>query len=150
MKKVGYSLYVHKSNINELLVHLDTNLVSFLFELLEFAQLKGIPFEVVKVNKQNRTISLIDSPDWIIANEPTVGDSWCFKDDFSYKVIKGGIKVYHNKWQFVSKDYTDFDIERAKRRTEEWNSIPDIKKHKSRIGNKAYWIRLLELNNIQI
>ena len=51
---------------------------------------------------------------------------------------------------FVSESYKGFDINKAKERTELWNSIPDIKSHKSRIGNKSYWEKLLKDNNIEI
>ena len=51
---------------------------------------------------------------------------------------------------FVSSDYKGFDIETAKQRTKLWNSIPDIKKHKSKIGNKKYWNELLQKNNIPL
>ena len=66
------------------------------------------------------------------------------------KYRRDGKRVYHNKWQFVSKDYTGFSVEEAKKRTKLWNSIPNIKKLKSKIGNKEFWYCLLEENGIDL
>ena len=58
--------------------------------------------------------------------------------------------MYHNKWQFVSSNYTGFDVEESKKRTKEWNSIPNIKSMKSKIGNVDFWHNLLREYNLSI
>lgn len=160
IKKVGYCYYAHISNIRELINSLNYEHGSRLMQVLTDNDreiknaLVGViyvnNYQIVKYNLKDYSVSLIQSEDWDAANEPTVGDSYCFKIDGNVRIIKGGSKVYHNKWQFVSKDYKGFDIERAKRRTEEWNSIQGIEKIKNRIGSKRFWINLLKENNMEV
>ena len=157
IKKVGYSYYVHISNIKELVNKLkpeQSDRLLYILALNDFNVREGIvgvkKFEIAKYNSQDNSVSLIQSDDWDIANEPTVGNSYCFKLDGRVRLIKGGTKVYHNKWQFVSSDYNGFDIENAKRRTKQWNAIKGIKELKCRIGNKVFWYQLLKENNIEI
>lgn len=147
MKKVGTAMYVHKSNLNELLEKLsETERIRVKSIFNKFKK----PFEIVKYDKGK--LSLIESDNWNTANEPNVGNSYCFSEasEAEYKTIKSSGKIYHNKWMFVANDYKGFDIEKAKERTILWNSIPDIKEHKSRIGNKSYWESLLRKNNIPL
>ena len=151
MKKVGYALYVHTSNLNELFNAISEDEREQIQKVIDVARVYlFVDFDIVKYDKKTGNVSLISCPTWDILNEPIVEDSYCFKPDLSYKIIKGGTKVYHNKWQFVSPDYTGFDIEKAKQRTKEWNAIPDIKKYKSVIGNVDFWYNLLRENNLEI
>lgn len=147
MKKVMKSLYVHKSNIDELLSNVPNDVADRIKNIIKNFDK---PYAIVKYDSITGNISLIDSPDWDEVNEPTVGDSYTFKPDGSVAYRKGGTQVYHNKWMFVSPDYKGFDIEKAKQRTKEWNSIPDIKDHKSRIGYKSYWHEYLKKNGLEI
>lgn len=148
-KKVGYCYYVHKSNIKELSEILDKKQKTWLNKVLVIGN-TICNYSIVKYNKMNENISLIECEDWDTSNEPIVCDSFCFNIDGNMKIIKGGSKVYHNKWQFVSSDYKGFDIEKAKNRTEEWNKIEDIKGLKNKIGSKKFWHDLLRVNNIEI
>lgn len=150
MKKVGYSVYVHKSAINQLLSYLDTQECKVLQKIISYAEQLSLSYCIIKFNKESQTVSLIQCNTWDILQEPVVGDSYCFKEDLSYKLIKGGTKVYHNKWQFVNDDYTGFDVQAAKERTKEWNKIEDIKLYKSKIGNKDFWHQLLQKNGLSI
>ena len=59
-------------------------------------------------------------------------------------------QIYHNKWQFVKPTYTGFDIEQAKERTKEWNSIPGINQVKSKIGYRKFWNQLLQDNGVEL
>lgn len=149
MKKVGTAMYVHKTNISELLNKLEDSEKKRVQTIINNF---NKDYDVVKYDKGK--LSLIESPNWDTCNEPDVGNSYCFQkeaqDSLSFKIIKSSGKIYHSKWVFVDKDYKGFDIEEAKTRTETWNAIPDIKSHKSRIGNKTYWIKLLQKNNIPL
>lgn len=151
MKKVGYASYVHKSNLNELFRSIDSEDRDLIVRIIDLARMiLFLDFDIVKFDNKTKNVSLIQCSTWDILNEPIVEDSYCFHPDLSYKIIKGGTKVYHNKWQFVSDNYKGFNIEEAKDRTKQWNSIPNIKSMKSKIGNKDYWYRLLEENNLRI
>ena len=151
MKKVGYAFYVHKSNLNELLSVLSVEDRERVVRVIDLSQMfLFVDFDIVKFDSKTKNVSLIRCSTWDTLNEPIVEDSYCFHPDFSYKVIKGGTKVYHNKWQFVSDNYQGFDVGEAKLRTQEWNKIPNIKGLKSKIGNKDYWYALLRENNLRI
>jgi hypothetical protein len=117
--------------------------------LIEFRKNpSATPYEVVKYDIKAHKLSLIDSPDWFSANEPVVGDSWCYnfnKDSQTFR--SGGTTVYHSKELFVSDDYKGFDIEKAKERTKLWQSLVS-KEEKKLIGNKNYWIEFCTRNGI--
>jgi len=147
IKKVVNCLYTHISNLGELFTYLPSDEIDRLQNIINNFSNK---FNIIKYNKDNRNISLIYSSDWDIANEPTIDISYTISPDGNIKTINNGRQVYHNKWQFVASDYKGFNIEKAKQRTKEWNSIPDINNLKSKIGNKDYWVNLLKSNNMEV
>ncbi len=150
-KKVGFAYYVHKSNLAELFSIVKIEDREHIIRVMDLAKMYLlIDFDIVKFDSKTKNVSLIECPTWNTLNEPIVGDSYCFHLDYSYKVIKGGTKVYHNKWQFVSDGYNGFDVEYAKERTKLWNNIPNIKNYKSKIGNKDFWYSLLEEYNLEV
>lgn len=160
LKKVMKSFYAHNSNYNEweqtVLKYMDKeefeDLMYFITDL--YNKEIGIDSYVLKFDSLTNKISFISTPDWDIENEPTVGDSICAwidsNGEFQAKKMKCKNQIYHNKWQFVQPDYNGFDVEDAKERTKLWNSIPDINKHKSRIGYRNYWNQLLQDNGISL
>ena len=152
MKKVGYAMYVHHSSFPELITALHKkNIDTSRIVKVSYEARNILPgFQIIKYNQKNGNISFIKSPDWDTANEPTVGDSICIRKDGKITHRKGGKRVYHNKWQFVSEEYKGFDIEKSKTRTKLWHSIPNIKEKKKYIGMKDYWYKLLMKHNIPI
>ena len=130
MKKVVNCYYVHKSNINELYNSVPTNLLAAVMGIFqEGSILYDIAFDILE--------------------EPIVGSSYCYNiDTATWKIISGGNKVYHHKWQFVSEDYKGFDITASKKRSEILNSIQEFKDNKSRIGNLVYWNDFLKRNGL--
>ena len=156
VKCVCGSYYAHKTNVAELMGRVrkivDPGVINSLLFTVDHM---GVDYDIIKVSKNG--ISLIQSEDWDIRNEPSVGRSYFWKLNdvmhgtfLTYKVIKPRGQIYHNKWQFVQLDYSGFDVQAAKERTELWNSIPDINKHKSRIGYRSYWNDLLQANDIEL
>lgn len=148
IKKVGYAIYAHKSNLEEFLTNLpnedEQNRIKHIL-----AKAKKIhPYEILKYNQGN--LSLIECDTWNTMNEPIVGDSHIYKEDGTIKIIKGGRTVYHSKELFVQPDYKGFSVEQAKLRTIEWNKIPNIKNLKSKIGNVTFWHKLLKENHMDI
>lgn len=158
MKKVGTCLYVHKSNRWELYNNKRTEKDREHMKCIITAMEGFFYYQVIKYDYKTRKLSLIQSLDWDKANEPTVGQSIIFdlsigKDltDTPKKQIKARTKnpqIYHNKWMFVGSSYSGFDIDKAKQRTKEWNSIPNLDKKK--IGNKDYWTQILIENNMEV
>jgi hypothetical protein len=51
--------------------------------------------------------------------------------------------IWHHKWEFVSDDYTGFDVEQSKERSLQWKSkIGTNKDISNRIGRLSYWRKL--------
>lgn len=148
VKKVCGAIYSHKSNINELIKYVPSELKHDFNNLLDCINFE---YTIIKYDKDN--VTFIYSPDWDFSNEPIVGILYRFKKGEWNKspIIRENWKqIYHNKWQFVADYYNGFDIEIAKKRTELWNSIPGINDLKSKIGYKNFWIELLTKNHIEI
>ena len=148
MKRIGNTYYVHISAINTLFEHIPNSEKVRVQNAIEIARKMGHSFHIIKYDKDK--ISLIFSGDFDIANEPTVGDSLCVKNNGETKIIKASGKIYHKKYLFVNDDYKGFDIEEAKKRAMLWEIIPNTKEHKKKIGNREYWEKLLKENEIPI
>ena len=149
MKKVGYAFYVHKSNLSELFSNLDEKDRDYIVRVMDLARMVLlIDFDIVKFDNKTRNVSLIQCSTWDILNEPIVEDSYCFHPDFSYKIIKGGTKVYHHRWMFVSENYKGFDLEKSKQRTWMLWDIPEFQENKNRVGSLQYWEEFLKKYNL--
>lgn len=148
MKKVGTAMYVHKSALNQLIEKISFEDFQRILSYSDLLKKENFDYTIIKYDKGN--ISFIESNDWDKENEPSVGNSWCFHMDNTRKFVKSSGKIYHCKYLFVNEDYDGFDIEKAKERAKLWNSISNIKEHKSRIGNRAYWNELLKSNGIPL
>jgi hypothetical protein len=159
VKIVGTAKYAHKSNLLELVDKCFTDSTDKLL-FIQFLQeaMTRIKFDIVKYDKGK--VTLISSPDWDIANEPIVGH--CYRwEERGWRAISQGQwvnpnitpnykQIYHNKWMFVANDYKGFNIEQAKKRSELWNSLPDIKEVKSKIGYKKFWQEYLSKYGIAL
>lgn len=151
-KRIGSTIYVHKSNIQELLDMLpDDEYKSEIIKWYEFRKQPGTAsYEVIKYDIKQHKLSFIDSPDWDSANEPTVGESTCWNFDKGTSTYRnGGTTVYHSKELFVSDNYTEFDIEKAKERTKLWSSLVS-KEDKKKIGNKKFWIQWCKEHGLEV
>ena len=145
-KKIGSTIYVHKSNIQELLDIIDNKdheyldkVISCVTDLNELDEIGIMTYEVIKYDIKQHRLSFIESSDWRRAKEPTVGESVCFNlQNGNHSRRKGGNAVYHSKELFVSDHYAGFDIQKAKERTKLWQSLV-TKEEKKLIGNKKYW-----------
>lgn len=157
IKTVVYAGYAHKSNVDELIAKKVPAKDADVFRLfIKLVQESGITFDIIKYDRGN--VTLITSPDWDTSNEPIVGTcmrwkagEWFNADgglNMEYRKTDNFRQIYHNKWQFVADNYTGFDLDEAKKRTEEWNSIPGI--DKKRIGNKDFWIKFLQENGLPV
>ena len=150
MKKVGFSLYVHISALDELMKEMKNEDIVRLDNCIKELNNEHFSFVIIKYDKKTQNISFIESNDWDIKHEPSVGNAWCYKKDGSRKFIKSSNKIYHCKYMFVKEDYCGFDMEVSKERVKLWSSIPNIKEHKSKIGNKDYWENLLDKYKIPL
>lgn len=146
IKRVGYCLYVHKSNIKELRTKLTDDMNIMLDSVIHCVEVElDVPYHIIKVDTKNQKISVIECFDWDKYEEPTVGNSYCFDcNTMRYSMKKGGTKVYHHKWMFVSDDYKGFNLRSNRTRTDLLNTIPEFVNNKSRIGNLDYWLEFLK------
>lgn len=153
-KIVGSCIYVHKSNVIDLLRRIDNSdyVECYLDWFMNELNNMEVNYEVIKYDKTNNKLSLIDSPDWIVSYEPKVGDSWVLNlNTLKWKHImkrKKNPQIYHSKELFVSDDYQGFDIEKAKERTKLWKSLPNL--DTKRIGNYDFWVEFLHANGIEV
>lgn len=148
-KKIGGSIYIHKSNLEELKELIDINIFNKIMEIKNELP-NSFDFAIIKYNKKENKVSFIESIDWDEAREPLVGDSYVTDiDDINFKIIKSKGQIYHHKWMFVSDYYSGFDINESKDWSDKWTSIiPNDKSIKSRIGYKKYWDEILKKYNI--
>lgn len=151
MKKLIDTFYVHKSNLEELMDKIpgfeDTSVLSW---AIYYMTTQRLEYEIIKYDAKNHTFSLIQCPTWDVRYEPVAGDSYIFKKyEVPPKMRTGGTTVYHQKHLFVSDNYTGFDIEKSKERTELLESIPWYKENKSRIGSKKIWEEFLKSQDLE-
>lgn len=160
VKRTQSALYAHKSNMPELTkVLLDrqgfTLIDAYSLQCFLYWADENVPYDIIKYDLISEAVSLIGSPDWDTAYEPSVGDSYrwarsgwdCQSPDFTgYSVPRarsGGNRIYHSKEFFVSDDYEGFDVGTARQRTEAWHKIPKEDRPASRIGNRPFWTALM-------
>jgi hypothetical protein len=152
MKRIGSVYYVHKSNIQELLLLLPNDWYKReIIHWYEFRERPGAaPYEVIKYDTKKHKLSFIDSTDWFSTNEPTVGNYTCWDLDKETAVHRtGGTQVYHSKELFMANDTDLIDLEKAKERTKLWQSLV-TKEEKKLIGNKKYWHNWCKEHGIEI
>jgi SAM-dependent methyltransferase len=131
-KRVGYDYYVHKSAEDVV----PNDVLSKAKE-----KIGDYEYDIVKYNNKDNSISFIESPDFDVADEPTVGKS--IKVSADGKVSsprKGGVTVYHHKWNMVRPDYIGFDYQDAIERSVRWTQkLESTGINRNKIGNKNYW-----------
>jgi hypothetical protein len=139
MKKVGYSVYVHKTALNTL----PLGLQYLAYKAMDYLP-EGFEYAVVRVNTKNQIVAFIESSDWDTANEPAVGTAYSVKPNGDVHKTNPSGKIYHHKWMFVNADYPGFDVKESIKRSELWkNTLPNDKYMLYRIGNRDYWQQLL-------
>lgn len=133
-KRMGNCVYVHWTAIDVLPKEIQLRIMCVVIPF-------EVPFDwtVIKYDESNGNISLIESLDWDIADEPTVGQILILKNDGSRKLIKPSKDpwIYHHKWLFVADDYRGFNVKKSVERSLQWMSIQGI--DYNRIGKKSYW-----------
>ena len=164
-KIVGSCIYVHKSNFDDLLERIKdsgrrADVIVAKQEIDKYIKsyynTHDFNYEVIKYDKSKHQISFIDSPDWLTANEPEVGNAMMLKmlQDWTWKSIparKKNPQIYHGKWKFVDQSfYKDFDVIESYNREKQWQAIPGIKEVKSKIGNKDFWKEFLKQNGMEL
>ena len=139
-KKMGSCIYVHLSSEHVLpfdrLKLAKDSLVSGLD--LESAP----PYQVVRYDVKSGDFAFIESEDFDVAAEPSVGNSYLVRKDGSVSISKKkeNTKIYHHKWQFVAQDYDGFNVSESIARSILWKEIVGKDRSvSSRIGYSKYW-----------
>lgn len=144
-KTMGRSTYVHKDYVGQSDVPKDAH--DKALKVLHKVH-PGFDYTVVKHNAETGAISFLYSPDWDTAHEPHIHDSMTVSANGAAKYNKPKFdpQIYHQKWAFVGDDYKGFDVERSKRRTQQYRAAVEKVKAitgdstvSSKIGTKSYW-----------
>ena len=146
MKKVVNSLYVHKSNIDELgkeFVEVVRN---------REKMIENFEYDIIKFDKDTLNVTFIECKEFDNVHEPLVGRQYLTKKNGEKKIMPSKGQIYHKKYLFVDKDYQGFDIEVEKRRAEYYDKMlinHEDKKIKSKIGYKSKWLEVLKWLNLE-
>jgi len=132
-KDIGDSIYIHKDYVNDIIS------ISDYQKFLKCLN-KNFEFNILKIKKDLSSITFINSKDFDFVDEPSLYDSIRIDINGNVKYTKYDSEnppIYHHKWLFVKDDYSGFNVEDSKKRSEKWLKIKDI--DFSRIGSKKYW-----------
>lgn len=129
-KQIGGAIYVYRLYENLL-----PNRVGEAKALLP----DGFPYKVVKYQTRSEVVSFIVCDDFNTADESSVGDVCTVKPDGSVKVRRASQDpwIYHHKWLFVKDDYTGFNVEQSRARSQQWLALEGVDFR--RIGKKSFW-----------
>ena len=135
-KKIGSNIYLHVTA-----VEIGSEAHKLVVEASKYIPSVFNPV-ILKINQKGKEVSFIACDDWDENPEPIVGDSYKVNVDtgkVTYrKAREKNPQIYHHKWMFVNEDYTGFDMEESKARSEAWQNL-DIEFDKKKIGNLDYW-----------
>jgi hypothetical protein len=134
-KTVGSKVYIHKSY---------AHLVVGKAEILNAEMIAGITskdYTCIRYDKKNNDIAFQKSPDFNTADEPTVGKTITVKADGDVRISlpkKNNPQIWHHKWMWVGDNFSGFDVEASKARSELWE--PHVsKEEKRKIGYRDFW-----------
>ena len=148
-KKVGKvvmsCLYIHKSAMDTL-SQKKSELVSETLRIL-YLQEKDFSYDIIKIDLKNKRVSYIQSLDWDLSSEPSVGRSCIVSADGKVSFREPSNLIYHHRWYFVKEDYSGFDVHEARRWSNYWENHAAViklkedknEKFKSKIGRREYW-----------
>ncbi|MEI6800871.1 MAG: DUF5824 family protein, partial [Pseudomonadota bacterium] len=137
-KRMGHDIYVHKNYTD--LAGIPEDILSVAKEHLP----QDFKYQIVKYNKQTNSLSFIQSPDFDSADEPIVGNAIKVSADGKTSITKQKTdpQIYHHKWEMVPDNYPGFDVNKSKKRSQNWRSVIGVNREvSSRIGTKSYWDR---------
>lgn len=138
--------YLHKSNIKELTTE-ELQQVNKCLNVLKEKNINGYNnYKVIRIDEKNGSISFVESNDFNIRHEPTVGNSHKIQLDtmkYKFNPEKSNPQIYHHKHSFVGADYKGFNIEESKKRSKDWEkALKGIKKNS--IGYRNQWNELMD------
>lgn len=112
-KKIDEDVFIHKNYFS----HIPEDVYLDAYNSLP----PDFDFNVIKYNLDNQSITFIQSEDFNDSEEPLIGLSYTVtrndNTNFSSTIDPG---VLHHKWMMVEDDYSGFDTEEAKERSDLW------------------------------
>jgi hypothetical protein len=134
-KQVGSKIYIHKDYAQTVVP------IEKIANAIIISGVREDDYICIRYDKKTEEIAFQNSPDFDTADEPRVGITVAVSKDGEYRVTlpkRNNPQIWHHKWMWVGDDYTGFDVEASKARSELWE--PYVKKdEKSRIGYLNYW-----------
>lgn len=129
-KEIGGAAYLHRGSVKEL--------PSNIQKIIKGAK-PPFAWAIAKYDPKTGNVSLLESKDFDIADEPTVGRSFLIKPNGETKIINPPSDpwIYHHKWLMVPEGYKKFSVEASRLRSRRWMSLPGI--DYKRIGKKSFW-----------
>jgi len=131
-KKVGSCIYAHKEYEYEITPENILNKAK--------SKLEGFEYSCIKYDKKSGNVTFQLSEDFDTAHEPIVSRCFLVRADGSTRMMseKKDPQIWHHKWMWVADDYTGFDVEESKRRSEQWEDHVN-KEEKRKIGYLSFW-----------
>lgn len=138
-KEIGGCLYMEESYLYEMPAQIIDLVLNFDDDFPDYE------YKVIKWNKKDGSVSLLQSPDFDTADEPSVLGSVKVYADGSVSPERKHSHVYHHKWMFVGSDYEGFDLEESKQRSKEIERLVEKSDKKmSQLGTKKAWDAFLQ------
>lgn len=137
-KNMGGTIYAHRNYENEIIPN---DVLATAKAQLQHNE-PDFPYTAIRYDRKSGDVAFIESKDFDIQDEPTVGRSFLVKSDGSTRMTppSGDPLIWHHKWMWVKDDYPGFDVTAAKQRSIEWkDKLGKNKDISSRIGRKSYW-----------
>jgi len=146
-KTVSPRVWVHKNYVDQSVIPKDVHDTAL--KVLK-EKYPDYNYDIVRYDKKTNDMGFIQSPNFDSAPEPTVGDSVTIKPSGEHKFNKAGQKeqIYHQKETMVGDDYTGFDVNKSKTRTERYQAAlkkladengVSTKHYTTRMGYKDFW-----------
>lgn len=139
-KIMGHDLYIHK-NYESFLPEDKIKKIKIILNQTD----TNFDYTIIKYNKKTHAFSFIYSPDFDTSDEPIVGKAIRITQEGEIKIMnqKTDPQIYHHKWNFVSNDYSGFDVKKAIERSISWKQVIGTNKDiSSRIGTQSFWKKL--------
>jgi len=134
-KRVGSCVYVHKLYEDEVI---PAKILKAAKKHISYSH--QFSYDCVKWDKKTNNITFQWSPTFDNWDEPIVGKCFLVRSDGTNRILpdKKNPQIWHHKWMWVKDDYSGFDVEKSKMRSELWKDKV-TKEERRKIGYLSFW-----------
>ena len=134
-KRVGSCVYVHKLYEDEVI---PAKILKAAKKYLSCS--KKFSYDCVKWDKKTNNITFQWSPTFDYLDEPIIDMCFLVKADGTSRILpqKKDPQIWHHKWMWVKDDYSGFNVEKSKLRSELWKNKV-TKEERRKIGFLSFW-----------